>query len=404
MKKLFAAFTIVAVAMVGVVVSPSKSDALPNFARQMSLPCFSCHFQHIPKLNAFGRSFKLGGYTDAAIDLLEDDGLSIPAVMPIGFIYKLRYQTTSTSDTTGDAAGTDRGEWQIPDEAAIWLAGRGGENVGYAVEWPGGWASGKVVIMLAQGDVKAGLSVYSTDALGAAFGMELSNTGVLRSVRMFEHRKETSIANKQGWGAGAAQGLTFFAGSSDFFAGLGLWAPVFEHADGALDLSTWARLAWTPTLGGFDALIGVTSINGSTKCNHCAEVGNEDGIVKEVATQALGVDVQLQGELAGMPTELQFMYGAVPSASDSADINLYTESTGFSFAGEVSLSSAIGVALGYSTYTDKSGSADVDTTAVTIGVPINLSQNTTLRPEYTSYSGDGKSHDSLVTIMLMGGF
>ncbi|MBI5232947.1 MAG: hypothetical protein HY880_01185, partial [Deltaproteobacteria bacterium] len=36
----------------------TDSDAVPAFARQTGFSCLTCHFQHFPGLNAFGRTFK----------------------------------------------------------------------------------------------------------------------------------------------------------------------------------------------------------------------------------------------------------------------------------------------------------------------------------------------------------
>ena len=44
--------------------------AIPSFARQTKLPCSACHTQ-FPELNAFGRVFKLNGYTLRMIETIE---------------------------------------------------------------------------------------------------------------------------------------------------------------------------------------------------------------------------------------------------------------------------------------------------------------------------------------------
>ncbi|MBI4828721.1 MAG: hypothetical protein HY804_07910 [Nitrospinae bacterium] len=398
MKRVITLFSALALALVGVMATPDVGSAIPNFARQTGNPCFACHFQNIPKLNAYGRAFKLGGYTDASTPLLEDENLSTPATMPLGFVVKLRYQQDTKKTSSDPKKGTERGEWQLPDEAALWMAGRVNQNIGYAVEFPGGWASGKVVFSAPIGDNRIGLSVYSTDALGYAFGMEPFNTGVLRSIRMFEHRGETSVFQKQGYGS-AAQGITLYAGGNMFFAAAGLWGPVFDHADAGFDLAMNYRLAVTPTLGGWDTMIGIAGTAGKVKCAECAEFGLDGDVVTEVKTESFGVDFQAQGELGGMQTEIQAMYGSV-----GADDVLLKKSTGYNVNAQVNFNPMVGVALGYGSYTDKSGSADKDTTAISVLLPINLSQKLTRRPEYTSYSGDGRSRDNLLTIMLFGGF
>jgi hypothetical protein len=401
MKKIFAAMSMMAVAMMGVIVSPTSSEAVPVFARQMNLPCMSCHFQNVPKLNAFGRAFKLGGYTDAAVDLIEDDNISIPATMPLGFVYKFRYQLSTPTNSEGEKAGTDRGEWQIPDEAAIWLGGRGGANLGYKIEWGGPYLGGTIVWSAPVAGGRLGAVVYSTDALGWANGMEIFNTGVLRSNRMLEQRGESNAFHAAGVVGGGAQGLGVYYGSGMFFANVGLWAPVFEHADGALDLSMNYRLAVTPTLGGWDTMIGIVGTAGSTKCVDCAEIGaNEAGTLQEFKTEWMGIDAQAQGQIAGMDTEIQIQFANI----GSVDGNIYKEGTATSVAAEFSFSPMINLAVAYMMATDKSGDADVDRSAFTVAPIINIAQNQNIRLEYTSWSGDGKPRDAMMTLMLFGGF
>ncbi len=401
MKKIFAAMSVMAVAMMGVIVSPSASEALPTFARQMNLPCFSCHFQNVPKLNAFGRAFKLGAYTDTATDLIEDDNISIPATMPLGFVYKFRYQMSTAKESHGEEKGTDRGEWQIPDEAAIWMGGRGGENLGYAIEWGGPYLGGKIIWSFPVGGGRLGAAVFSTDALGWTNGMEIFNTGVLRANRMFENRKETNAFHAAGVVGGAAQGVNVFYGSGMFFANVALWAPVFEHADGGFDLSLGYRLAVTPTLAGWDTMVGIIGSAGSTKCVECAEIGpNADESLQEFKTEWMGVDAQAQGQIAGMDTEIVFGYANV----GDVDGNIYAEGNSISLGAEMSFSPMINLAVAYMTATDKSSGTDVDRSAFTVAPIINITQNQNLRVEYTAWSGDGRSNDTAITVMLFGGF
>lgn len=407
MKRLFSVVAVMAVAMLGVVATPDEGSALPNFARQTGQACNACHFQHIPKLNAFGRSFKLSGYTDAAVDLIEDDNLSTPATAPLGFVTKLRYVQTTPKDSQDVDTGTARGEWQIPDEAALWMAGRVSPNIGYAIEFPEGWASGKVVFALPLGDFQTGLSVYATDALGPGFGMEIFNTGVLRSVRMFESRKETIISQKIGYGV-AATGLTLYGGNDMFFVAAGLWGPQFvgeAPIDTGFNLSTYYRAAVTPSVAGMNLMVGVFGTAGETKCVEC--LGGDGSAELAIKTESFGVDAQLQGEFDnGMTLEVQAMYltagGDAPSDANTS--RLFTKSDGYSAVAQLGINPMFGGALGYRSYTDKSGDSDVTETATSIAVYANLAQNVQLRPEYTFYGDDGRSNDSQLLILLLAGF
>lgn len=61
-KKHITHFAAVLLAISGGLLTSSTANAIPSFARQTGMPCNSCHTV-FPELTAFGRSFKLGGYT-----------------------------------------------------------------------------------------------------------------------------------------------------------------------------------------------------------------------------------------------------------------------------------------------------------------------------------------------------
>ncbi len=397
MKKLFALVFTVAFAMVGVVVTPNDSSAVPSFARQMNLPCYACHFQHIPKLNAFGRAFKGGGYTDSATALIEDEGLSLPANLPISVILKYRYQT-ATLKTSGDPkAGTERGEWQFPDEFALFAAGRAGKNVGYLFEGASA-LSGKVVFVGDFGETKLGLTPWHTDSAGPFFGFESFNTGLKRPGRAFEHRTETVAAQAAGISTGEATGLTAYAENHLLVASVGLWGPAIEAPDTGFDLSMVYRLAVTPSIGGFDGMIGIFGLSGKTKCVDCGSVGaNDAGSLQEFKTEAFGVDTQWQGEVGGMTLEVQGMYADV-----GADDTIYNKGTAYSALAELGLTKFVGVGVGYGNYDNKTKS--VKTTSTTLALWWNVAQNVMIKPEYSIYSDDGRSKDNQLTVMLFAGF
>ena len=111
---------------------PKSAQAIPAFARQTGMACSTCHFQHFPALNAFGRYFKAGGYTMVGgQSMVEGDMLSLPSTLNASIVLKVRYQKTNGDD---DSSGTNKGEFQFPDEAALFLGGRIGEHMGFAYE------------------------------------------------------------------------------------------------------------------------------------------------------------------------------------------------------------------------------------------------------------------------------
>jgi hypothetical protein len=396
MKKLFlTAFMFAFMAVSTAVMMPSKSEAIPAFARQVGMECSACHFMHFPKLNSFGRAFKLGGFTDVgAQELIEGDHLSLPATLNAAFVTKVRYQKSTPVTNGNPNTGTDRGAIQFPDEAALWLAGRMSEHWGAAIEKPNDAVSLKFVFSMPVSFGKAGLSIYTTDALGPAFGMELFNTSVQRSVRGFEDRKAVYAAHSTGVASGIATGLTAFAGGDMFFAAVGLFGPANgNNIDVGTALSVNYRLAFTPQLGGFDAMIGIFGQAGSTK----AALGG--ATITTYNTRAFGVDLQLQGEIAGMATEIQAMYVASGQSNPGTATALYADADAWSINGELAVLPVAGLQLAYLDH-NVAGGNTADYRATTLGAYYELAQNVELMINYSMKTGLGRSDKNMFTLLF----
>lgn len=103
-----------------------KSFAVPSFARQTGRPCSGCHTVW-PRLNITGREFKVTGYTDIADDTkrVQGDRLDLLRFVPLSIsIISFPFQKVSGED----------GETLIPDEVAIFYAGRITPNIGAFIE------------------------------------------------------------------------------------------------------------------------------------------------------------------------------------------------------------------------------------------------------------------------------
>ena len=83
--------------LAAVLMVPSITRALPSFARQMNMQCTDCHTE-FPVLNAFGRQFKLTGYT-----LTSDPSLS--NLPPIAIMLQPSFTSTQASQAGGAAPG-----------------------------------------------------------------------------------------------------------------------------------------------------------------------------------------------------------------------------------------------------------------------------------------------------------
>lgn len=110
---------------------PSRNaQATASFSRQTGLPCSTCHTT-FPELTAFGRDFKLNGYTlSAGKEVKEkaekkESGLSILENLPLSI--NLRGSFTQTGNKQ---PGTRNSNTELPQQVNLWFAGKLSEHIG----------------------------------------------------------------------------------------------------------------------------------------------------------------------------------------------------------------------------------------------------------------------------------
>ncbi len=114
----------IAAVIILVPLSAVRAWAVPSYARQTHLPCSGCHTR-FPKLNAFGRQFKLSGYTTSTGDGIKSQGeqgqetLNLAALPPISAMFQ-----TAFTDTAARVPGTQNNDVQFPQQLSLFLAGR----------------------------------------------------------------------------------------------------------------------------------------------------------------------------------------------------------------------------------------------------------------------------------------
>jgi hypothetical protein len=124
---------IMAIFVVGFIQVP-EAGAVPSFARQTGFPCKSCHMMP-PELTPLGRTFKLNGYTMSGKPTVaskakgKDGGLSILEAFPLSVMLD-----ASFSSTKSPQPGTQNGDFQLPQDASLFLAGAWSEHVGSFVQ------------------------------------------------------------------------------------------------------------------------------------------------------------------------------------------------------------------------------------------------------------------------------
>ncbi len=348
--------------VLSVVAFAPEVSAMPAFARQTGKACNTCHFQHYPILNEYGMEFKAGGYTDMGKQgEVKGKDLSIPGIFNASLFTKIRYQKDNGKDGSNNAGApiktTHSGEIQFPDEFALLIGGRVSDNIGFMIEnqFAGAGLNGggtgflagfKLPITFKVGKgMKAGVTPFLTDGLGASYGFEQLSTGVVRNIRSNEHRNETSahqfvffggtgpvnldaavtdpvtgVANVR-MNAGAASGLAFSLWDPSFNLAYTRWTPhhIAQAGSNVGGLGAgMVRAVWTPTIGDWSLGVGLQAYMGSNMRFINA------GTIQYVDTKGTGFDLQAHGAVGNMPLGVYFTHATAPgSPVGAASVNLF---------------------------------------------------------------------------------
>lgn len=312
MKKILlsvSAFALVAVTAIAV--APNTAEAIPAFARQTGAACFSCHFQEVPALRAFGRSFKMNSFTDVGDQaLIEDESLSIPAVLNASFV--VRGDMTHTSGGGGAATTV----YNIPVDQNLLIAGRAGTNTGVFLEFGGGAGDTntgglnnmQVMNSFDAGGFKIGLSYADTSfggdailAVNSVYGQHSGAVGGLGDVSAVQNSGFTNSMTSLGAWIGNDLGFIQFAliapGGAAGWTGAGANFAGVNATNGTVDVGTkFAKLfkiVATQEIGGFDTLLGLGVVTG--------KVGKSNGAATTPADMNLQfLFGQMQGDMGDM--------------------------------------------------------------------------------------------------------
>jgi hypothetical protein len=366
---------------------PKDAEAVPAFARQTGMSCNACHFQHYPLLNQFGRDFKAKGYTMVGgQSLIEGDMLSMPSTLNASLVTKLRWHKTNG----GGENGTNKGAFEMPDEAALLLGGRVGEHVGFLLEAQMAeddtpmWAAYKMPIGFDAGLAHISVTPFSTDAFGPQYAFELLNTGALRTNRVLENRGAVSAVQHMGLQS-AAQGLGLAAYHTTGYIAYSAWQPeTTKTTSPSGDFLNYARLAATPQLiDGWDIGGGIQWWSGTAKL--------DDGTTYE-KYEAIAVDAQAQGLVGNMPLGVYAQYGSAPESKTNETANSFNgnsdTASAWSLVAELGvLPNRATVALAFLSADDGSTANNKETKS-TIGATYLLLQNVELQLNHTWKGGN----------------
>ncbi|MCK5922525.1 MAG: hypothetical protein KAG66_16410 [Methylococcales bacterium] len=420
-------FSLTLVLLVFLIFLPQSVLAVPAFARQMSMPCTACHFQNFPALNSFGRAFRAGGYTMVGADsVIEGEGLSMPKTLNASVIAKLRYVETNGNTSEG----SDRGEIQWPDEAAILVGGRLAKNAGFLMELglgdvasvdenDGGdvavsansFLSTKLHFNVGKpGKAQFSIIPYSTDGLGSPYGFELLNTGAQRSQRPIEERRGLSAAQALGLASGEATGIALVAAGSNFFFNYSPWVPGWGGINQSVKpsgLAHYLRGVYMPTIGGWDTGFGVQAWNGD------ASISTEDGTggTTDIITDGWVIDAQAQGSIGGKTLGLFASYGKCDGDSGhfAGNCDNTNDADAFAILAQLGIKpNKLNIYAAYRTM-DIGTNDNSDFNAWTLGANYMIAQNIRLELFHVAEDGSGvdareNQEDSKWLLQLFAGF
>lgn len=412
MKKMFlsaVAFAVVAVSAVAV--APTTSEAIPAFARQTGAACLACHFQRIPKLNAFGRNFKINAYRDMGEGaLLEDDALSLPMAFNASMLFKIQIRNKKGlvgSDVDGAlpvgtpaVAGTESLGIAYPEEAAFLTGGRLGTNAGAFTEWAGGPLSYKLYTAWDLDAGTLGVGVYSTDALGMGWALQDPSNVITRNTRASQYRpayfNNMMMTGVTGIGVYFSSDLLFIGGAANV-PNAGANTPDFPDGFAALDPSYFLRAAVTTEVAGLDGVFGFYYAGGTNNATNLAAVtGGAVNIASVAGYTQYGLDAQLQGDLGDTSVGIYANYhlkGENPYVAAQSDA---TDDTGYFITADVAFGHA-GLRVGYASNTI--GLATAARTVI-LGAWYSLAQNIELDVEYQGTTQSGAASTSQTTLLI----
>lgn len=376
------------------------AEATPAFARQMDMACMSCHFQNIPKLNSFGRDFKMSGFTMTSgkeeMKSTLAGGLGLPNTLNMGVVLKAR--VLSDEKTERSILGTTT-KTEIFDETAFIFGGKIADNVGTSMEVAaGGIFGGKVLFTAETLGGRIGAAYATTDSLGAFAGTEIYTTGLYRPVRQFENRAKTNIFQNLGIGAGEASVVQAYYRANGLYATVGGYTPTFAQSsrtdsDG---YKLMARAAYefnvantTMMLGGFylggDAGSEITTYNASDLAN-----GIDLADLAALDRTAYGIDFQIENTIADMPLMLTGAYVLKNEYNDynptTFNVTLPRSKTGFHLDAQLNLTDKYGIKVAMLNHNDKK--EDIDYNVYSAGLEYNMRQNVRFCLEYSYTSSD----------------
>lgn len=415
-------FAVLAITSAIFLLAAPAAKAVPAFARQMGVSCNTCHFEHFPMLNAFGRAFKSSGFTMITTPMIESDHFSMPANLNAALFSNIRYQKSNGPHTGNPTASTSNdGEWVVPGETSLFIAGRASENMGVLIEGDVGGAGAAAgagflaslklpIVFPASNTINVGIVPF-TSGLGPAYAFEMLNTGAVGNhIMTLVHPTEVSAQQYIQVGSGTtfnsyggdAEGVGMFAASSSFFVTAAKWQPNHitlnqDNPGSAQSTSNYLRAAITPQFGSWDLGFGVQYFGGESAT---VDTSTAPATLTPVRTKAIAFDAQAQGVIDRIPIGIYLSHASAPATSSGEEPNLYNPNPNSKTATSIATEWGIfaggrgTLQLAYRHADNGATTNNVDN-ALTVGFTYLIAHNIQLAILDTKYSGgahDGSSY------------
>ncbi|RMF47682.1 MAG: hypothetical protein D6751_02120 [Deltaproteobacteria bacterium] len=366
----------------------------------------------------------MGALTDVGEQaLVEDEALSIPAVLNATVVFRpqIQNQKTSTSTTSGS---TTTKTISYGDQVVL-IGGRIGPNAGAFVELGGGaFGNHQLFTSFDLGGVKAGLNYYNT-GFGEDAGLQLGNVwgqhGAMMGMRSVSANQK--LFKGEALGGGQFAGLAAWAGNDMGAIQIGLvvpsdgttfggnfadpTVPPAQQTANDIQISTWKaapmiRAQGFFDVGGMSAEVGAIFVSGNVgdALGTGGSALNNVNTLFAAGTQAKlkrwGLEAALEGEMGDTQFGVYADYASAAKSSGNS-VNLYNgfnaarqskTVNGWSIRGTVKPVHNLVLGLGYGQL--KRGlTGDVTNKTLHVAAEYEFYQNFVVALTYTDEKGVG---------------
>jgi len=157
---------------------PIAAKAVPSYARQTGMSCTACHYS-FPELNAFGRQFKMNGYTLTFIKTIEarEDSTKASRLNLLTYLPLSAMVQTSFTQLASDVHGVQNHTVAFPQQLSLFFSGEVTPHLGTFIQMTYDGQS--------FGMDNADIRLTNTSALGKGtmtYGLTLNNNPAVQDV------------------------------------------------------------------------------------------------------------------------------------------------------------------------------------------------------------------------------